>query len=135
MVIDTRFLDELSAQAKSSPRLRVAYDLRNTSEDNSQRILNAIEPGTVMPVHRHLHSSETCLCVRGHFQECLYDDQGNLTEVIDMVPGGIIVNIPIGQWHNLKSLESGTVLMSFKDGKYEPLREDELFDPFKRNEE
>lgn len=135
MVIDTRFLDELSAQAKSSPRLRVAYDLRNTPEDNSQRILNAIEPGTVMPVHRHLHSSETCLCVRGHFQECLYDDQGNLTEVIDMVPGGIIVNIPIGQWHNLKSLESGTVLMSFKDGKYEPLREDELFDPFKRNEE
>lgn len=135
MVIDTRFLDELSAQAKSSPRLRVAYDLRNTPEDNSQRILNAIEPGTVMPVHRHLHSSETCLCVRGHFQECLYDDQGNLTEVIDMVPGGIIVNIPIGQWHNLKSLESGTVLMSFKDGKYEPLREDELFDPFKRNGE
>ena len=127
MLIDSRFLDDLTAQAKASPRLRAAFDLRNSPDDNSQRILNAIEPGTVMPIHRHLHSSETCLCIRGHFQECLYDNQGNLTEVIDMLPGGVIVNVPTGQWHNLKSLASGTVLLSFKDGKYEPLREEEIF--------
>ena len=97
MVIDQKLLDDLTAQAKASSRLRMAYDLRNTPEDNSQRMLNAIEPGTEIPIHRHRDTSETILCVRGHFQECLYDDNGNLTEVIDMLPGGVIVNVPIGQ--------------------------------------
>ena len=126
MVIDQKLLDDLTAQAKASPRLRMAYDLRNTSEDNSQRMLNAIEPGTEIPIHRHRDSSETILCVRGHFQECLYDDNGNLTEVIDMLPGGVIVNVPIGQWHSLKSLESGTVLLEAKDGKWEAMREEDV---------
>ena len=126
MVIDQKLLDDLTAQAKASPRLRMAYDLRNTSEDNSQRMLNAIEPGTEIPIHRHRDSSETILCVRGHFQECLYDDNGNLTEVIDMLPSGVIVNVPIGQWHNLKSLESGTVLFEAKDGKWEAIREEDI---------
>ena len=126
MVIDQKLLDDLTAQAKASPRLRMAYDLRNTSEDNSQRMLNAIEPGTEIPIHRHRDSSETILCVRGHFQECLYDDNGNLTEVIDMLPGGVIVNVPIGQWHSLKSLESGTVLLEAKDGKWEKMRGEDV---------
>ena len=118
MIINEQMLSDLTAQAKASPRLRMAYDLRNTSEDNSQRMLNAIEPGTEIPIHRHRDSSETILCVRGHFQECLYDDNGNLTEIIDMLPGGVIVNVPIGQWHSLKSLESGTVLLEAKDGEW-----------------
>lgn len=130
MVIDKDLLDDLTSKAKASPRLRTSYDLRNTPEDNSQRMLNAIEPGTVMPIHRHMGSSETCLCVRGHFQECFYDERGNLIQTIDMLPGGVILNVPVGQWHNLKSLESGTVLLSIKDGKYEPLREEELFDSY-----
>ena len=79
-------------------------------------MLNAIEPGTVMPIHRHRGSSETVVCVRGHFEEYLYDENGVLIETIDMRPGGVIVNIPANQWHNLKSLESGTVLFEAKDG-------------------
>ena len=65
MVIDSALLDTLSAQAKASPRLRQAYDLRTTPEDNSQRILNAMEPGTVLPIHRHRGSTETVVVLRG----------------------------------------------------------------------
>ena len=121
MVIDQKLLDDLTAQAKASPRLRQAYDLRNTPEDNSQRMLNAIEPGSEMPIHRHMGSSETCICVRGHFVEYFYDEKGNLTDTIDMLPGGTILNIPIGQWHSLKSLESGTVLLEARYGAWGPL--------------
>ena len=121
MIIDQHILDELTAQAKASPRLRMNLDLRNSSTDNSQRMLNAIEPGTVMPIHRHRTSSETVVCIRGHFEEYFYDESGNLVEVVDMVPGGAVLNVPIGQWHSLKSLESGTVLLECKDGAYEPL--------------
>lgn len=126
MIVNKMLLDAITAQAKASPRLRMAYDLRNTPEDNSQRMLNAIEPGTEIPIHRHRDSSETILCVRGHFQECLYDDNGNLTEVIDMLPGGVIINVPIGQWHSLKSLESGTVLLEAKDGKWGAMKEEDI---------
>lgn len=101
-------------------------DLRNSPEDLSQRMLNALEPGTVMPIHRHLGSSETCVCIRGHFEELFYDENGNLTHTIDMVPGGVVLNIEKGQWHSLRCLESGTVLLEAKDGKYEPLGEDEV---------
>ena len=125
-IIDTAIIDDLSAQAKSSPRLRMNLDLRNSPEDQSQRMLNALEPGTVMPIHRHMSSSETVVCLRGHFEEYFYDENGNLTETIDMVPGGVVVNVPIGQWHSLKSLESGTVLLECKDGKWAPLGEDEI---------
>ena len=129
MVIDKNILDNLTVQAKSSPRLRIAFDLRNTPEDNSQRMLNALEPGTVMPIHRHKGSSETCICIRGHFEEYFYDSDGQLTDTIDMVPGGPILNIEKGQWHSLKCLESGTVLFEAKDGAYHPLEEDEVFNP------
>ena len=122
MVIDNKILDDLSAQAKANPRLRQAMDLRNSPEDLSQRMLNALEPGTVMPIHRHLGSSETCVCIRGHFEELFYDENGNLTHTIDMVPGGVVLNIEKGQWHSLRCLESGTVLLEAKDGKYEPLQ-------------
>lgn len=126
MIIDERIYDDLTQQAKHSPRLRMAFDLRNTPEDDSQRMLNAIEPGTEIPIHRHWNSSETVLCVRGHFQELLYDEQGNLTDTIDMVPVGVVLNIEKGQWHSLKCLESGTVLFEAKDGAYAPLDEDEV---------
>lgn len=126
MIIDKNFLDELTAKAKESPRLRTNFDLHNSQEDSSQRILNAIEPGTVMQIHRHKKTSETVVCIRGHFQECFYDEKGNLTDTFDMVPGGLVLNVPAGLWHNLKSLKSGTVVLSFKDGAYEPLGEDEV---------
>ncbi len=126
MIIDQHIIDELTAQAKASPRLRMNLDLRNSPSDGSQRMLNAIEPGTVMPIHRHRTSSETVVCIRGHFEEYFYDESGALVEVVDMVPGGVVLNVPIGQWHSLKSLESGTVLLECKDGAYEPLGPEDI---------
>ncbi len=126
MVITQAILDRFTGDAKASPRLRKNLDLRNSDTDGSQRMLNAIEPGTVMPIHRHLGSSETCVCIRGHFEEYFYDENGNLTDTIDMVPGGVVLNIEAGQWHSLKCLESGTVLFEAKDGAYHPLEEDEI---------
>ena len=126
MIIDQSILDNLTAQAKASPRLRMNLDLRTTPNDKSQRMLNAIEPGTEMPIHRHRTSSETVVCVRGHFEEYFYDSDGKLTDTIDMYPGGTVINIPVGQWHSLRSLESGTVLLEAKDGAWEPLSEDDV---------
>lgn len=127
MVITKEILVELTEKAKESPRLRCNLDLRNSEDDQSQRMLNALEPGTVMPRHRHKDTSETCVCIRGHFEEYFYDEHGNLTDTIDMVPGGVVLNIEKGQWHSLKCLESGTVLLEAKDGPYHPLEEDEIY--------
>ena len=131
MVITKEILDELSARAKASERLRANLDLRNSAEDLSQRMLNALEPGTIMPIHRHKGTSETCVCIRGHFEEYFYDENGNLTETIDMVSGGPILNIEAGQWHSLKCLESGTILFEAKDGAYAPLTPDEIYQELK----
>ena len=127
MVITKDILDELTEKAKVNPRLRCNLDLRNSADDKSQRMLNALEPGTVMPIHRHKDTSETCICVRGHFEEYFYDSEGNLADTIDMLPGGTVLNIEKGQWHSLKCLESGTVLFEAKDGAYHPLEEDEIW--------
>jgi len=126
MVIGEKILRELTSKAKENPRHRYNYDLRNSVEDKSQRMLNAIEPEAKISVHRHRNSSETCVCIRGHFEEYIYDDNGNLTDTIDMVPGGVVLNIEKGQWHNLKCLETGTVLLECKDGEYEPLGDEDI---------
>ena len=127
-VIDKSLLDKVSSEAKESSRLRMNYNFHHSLDEKCHRMLNAIEPGTVMPIHRHMASLETIVCIRGHFQENLYDAHGNLVETIDMLPGGAIVNVPAGQWHNLVSKESGTVLFEAKNGKYEPLRPEEIFE-------
>ncbi len=121
-------LDALTAQAKASPRLRMNLDLRNSPEDRSQRMLNALEPGTVLPVHRHRMSSETVVCLRGRLREIFYDETGAVTEVIELAPGSdcVGVNIPVGQWHTVESLESGTVILEVKDGPYTPLGEEDV---------
>ena len=128
MLVDQTVLDALTARAKESPRLRMNLDLRNSPADGSQRMLNAIEPGTVLPIHRHPTTSETVVCLRGHFQEYFYDADGRLTETIDMLPGGNLLNIPVGQWHNLESFESGTVLLEVKDGPYEPIGPEDILE-------
>ena len=128
MLVDQTVLDELTARAKESPRLRMNLDLRNSPADGSQRMLNAIEPGTVLPIHRHPTTSETVVCLRGHFQEYFYDADGRLAETIDMRPGGNLLNIPVGQWHNLESFESGTVLLEVKDGPYAPIGPEDILE-------
>ena len=125
MRIDKHLLDKLTAEAKASPRLRMNYDLRNSDDDGSQRMLNAIEPDSPLPIHRHMKSSETVVCLRGHLREIFYNDTGVLTEVTDLMPDSdcMALNIPIGQWHTVEALESGTIILECKDGAYEPLSE------------
>ena len=128
MKITQALLDELTAAAQASPRLRMNYDLRNSAADGSQRMLNAIEPGSPLPIHRHWKSSETVVCLRGRLVEEFYDGDGCLAETIELTPGGptVAVNIPVGQWHTVRSLESGTVILEVKDGPYEPISEEDM---------
>ena len=124
MKITQALLDSLTEQAKASPRLRMNLDLRNSAADGSQRMLNAIEPGSPLPIHRHRSTSETVVCLRGRLVEEYYDELDRIcTERIELTPGGPIValNIPAGQWHTVQSLESGTVILEMKDGPYEPI--------------
>lgn len=128
VLIDTNLLNTLSTQAKASPRLRVNYDLRDTPDDQSQRMLNALEPGTVMPIHRHRNTSETVVVLRGKVRWLYYDDQGHLTESIMVEADGDIrgLSVPIGQWHSLECLESGSVILETKDGPWEALKDEDM---------
>lgn len=129
MVIDSFLLDSLSAQAKASPRLRQAMDLRNSASDGSQRMLNAIEPGSPMPIHRHQKTSETVVCLRGKLVWEFYDELERIcTDYIELSPNGQVValNVPAGQWHTVRALESGSVILECKDGAYEPLLEADI---------
>ena len=129
--ITQALMDELTAQAKASPRLRMNLDLRNDSEDQSQRMLNAIEPGSPMPIHRHQKTSETVVCLRGRLMWEFYDELERIcTETIELSPNGPIValNVPAGQWHTVRALESGTVLLECKDGPYEPLGPEDILE-------
>ena len=138
MKIDNILLDKLTAEAQASPRLRMNLDLRNSDADSSQRMLNAIEPGSVVPIHRHQKTSETVVVLRGRVVEEYYDEAGNLTESIVLgpvgdyhvadasrndVPVACALNIPAGQWHTLRALDPGTVILEMKDGPYEPIQE------------
>ena len=128
MLLSQSLLDTLTAQAQNSPRLRQNYDLRNTPDDNSQRMLNALEPGTELPIHRHLKSSESVAMLRGKAVWIFYDGQGHETSRHLIEAGGENpgIVVPMGQWHKLECLESGTVIMECKDGAYEPLAKDEI---------
>ena len=97
--------------------------MRNSADDQSQRMLNAIEPGSVLPIHRHRNTSETVVCLRGRLVWEFYDELERIcTEAIELSPNGQVValNIPAGQWHTVKALESGSVILEMKEGAYEP---------------
>ena len=131
MKISQTVLDDLTARAKASPRLRMNQDLRNSPEDGSQRMLNAIEPGSPLPIHRHPSTTETIVILRGSLVEDYFDCASGkpvCTESIELRPGGPVValNIPAGQWHTLRSLESGTVILEMKDGAYQPIGPEDM---------
>lgn len=126
MKITQAILDNLTEQAKASPRLRMNLDLRNSAEDQSQRMLNAIEPGSQLPIHRHQKTSETMVCLRGRLQVEFYDELERIcTDSFVIEPNGInvAVSIPTGVWHTVHALESGTCILEMKDGAYEPLQD------------
>lgn len=128
MVINNETLDNLSAQAKTSPRLRMAMDLRNSPDDLSQRMLNALEPGTVLPIHRHRASSETVVILRGKIEWVFYDDNGHETERVTLNANGEprMLNVERDRWHSLVCLEPNSVLYESKNGAYQPLGADEV---------
>lgn len=129
MVITKEILDELTEKAKASERLRANLDLRNSADDQSQRMLNALEPGTVLPIHRHHGSSETVVILRGKIRWIFYDDNGNESErvVLDAEGWPRMLNVEKDRWHSLECLTSGAVLYESKDGPYHPLEEDEIW--------
>lgn len=128
MVIDNYIFDMLTEQARSNPRLRQSMDLRNSPEDLSQRMLNALESGTVMPIHRNYASSETVVILRGKIRWIFYDDNGKETECVTLDADGDLrmLNVEKNRWHSLECLESGSVLYESKDGPYHSLEEDEI---------
>jgi cupin fold WbuC family metalloprotein len=129
MKITQAILDDLTAKAKTSERLRMNLDLRNCAEDQSQRMLNAIEPGSVVPIHRHQKTSETVVCLRGRLVWEYYDELERIcTESIELSPNGSVValNVPTGQWHSVRAIESGSVILEVKDGAFEPLGEEDI---------
>ena len=129
MKITQAILDNLTELAKASPRLRMNYDLRDSDGDTSQRMLNALEPGTVLPIHRHQKTSETVVCLRGRLVEEYYDELERIcTETIELSPSGPVValNIPAGQWHTVRALESGTIILEIKNGAYEPISDSDI---------
>ena len=133
MRIDTTLLDNLTAQAKASLRLRTNLDLRNSPTDQSQRMLNALEPGTVMPIHRHRNSSETVAVLRGKVKWIYYNDKGEIIDTFIVAPSSDLVGlcVPMGQWHSLECMETGTVILETKDGAYAPMNEEDIMNPIK----
>ena len=124
MKITQVMLNSLTEQAKASERLRMNLDLRNSDTDGSQRMLNAIEPGSILPIHRHQKTSETMVCLRGKLRVEYYDELERIcTDSFIIEPGGlnVAVSIPIGVWHTVHALESGTCILEMKNGAYEPL--------------
>ena len=131
MIINQALLDKLTEQAKASPRLRMNLDLRNSAEDQSQRMLNAIEPGSPMPIHRHQKTSETVVCLRGKLVWEFYDElERRCTEAVELSPNGQVValNVPAGQWHTVRALDSGSVILEMKNGAYTPLSPEDVLE-------
>ena len=132
MLIDKKLLDELCAQAKASPRLRMNYDLRTSSADGSQRMLNALETGTVIPIHRHQDTAETVIMLRGSVKEMFYDiTDGTAVKTAEFIlkagSDACALQIPKGQWHTLECLEPDSVLFEAKDGAFVPRNENDEF--------
>ena len=129
--INKSLLNDLFAKAKDSARMRMNYDLRTSSNDGRQRMLNALLPGSIVPLHRHPHSNENVLLLCGKLVEVIYDAEGNETERIHLDPsvGNFGCVVPAGAWHTVEVLEP-SVIYEAKDGKY---GEDgsETFDEYK----
>ena len=128
MIIDNKLLNEVSERANASDRLRMNLNFHETLDAKAQRLLNALQPGTILPIHRHQHTSETYVLLRGQIRVMFYNDLGNETEsfLLNPLKGNYGVHIPKGQWHTLEVLENDSVLFEVKDGPYAPLVEEDI---------
>lgn len=127
MFIDKELLDKVTAKARESERLRMNYNLHESLDESVQRMLNALEPGTVLPIHRHRHTAETYVLLRGRIDVMFYDDSGAEVRRFELDPmqGAYGVHIPHGQWHTLEVLESA-VIMEVKEGPYAPITAEDM---------
>ena len=127
-IIDKNLLDTVSAAAKSSERLRMNHNFHETLEAPCQRMLNALEPGTFVPIHRHIHTAETYILLRGKLKIFFYNEEKVIIdeEVLDQSHGCFGVHIPAGVWHSMEVLESGTIIFETKDGPYTPITEQDI---------
>lgn len=128
MLVDNKLLDQICVQAKANSRLRMNYNLHETADSKAQRLFNALEPGTLLPIHRHQHTAETYILIRGRIDVMFYNNQGIEVErfVLNPMDGNYGVHIPKGQWHTLEVLESDTVIFEVKDGPYAPLGPEDI---------
>ncbi len=127
MIIDNNFLDNLLEQAANNERKRTAFDMRTSSADNSQRIINALIPGTIVPIHRHRKTTESLTVLRGKLTEVLFDEDGNESARFEVGPstGNLMVQIPAGTWHTVEVNEP-CVIFEAKDGAYEAMRPEDV---------
>ena len=125
-VIDLELLDKVSSEAKESPRLRMNYNFHQSLDDKCHRFLNAVEPGTVVPIHRHPSKDETFVVLRGRVRISTYDDDGNVIETYELCPeeGRYGVDIPKNVWHNLEAIEPDSVIFECKEGPFVPHEEE-----------
>ena len=128
MILTKERLNELSQKAKGCEMLRTQLDLRNSTADQSQRMLNAMEPGTQVPIHRHPTTNETVILLRGSVKELFYNDNGELTDEVILKAGSEpnAISILAGIWHGLECLEEGTILFEAKDGPFAPRKEEDI---------
>ena len=121
-LLDEALFDEITKRAKESPRLRMNYNLHESLDAKAQRLFNAVEPGSIFPIHRHNHSSETQFVMRGQARVKVYNDQKEVIETFDLNPkeGRYGCHLDKNVWHSLEVLETGTIIFEVKDGPYVP---------------
>lgn len=123
LLFNNELIKNLLTQAKTSSRLRQHLDLRNSASDTSQRMLNALLPGTEVPIHRHEETAETVVCLHGKLEEVLYEEveDGTFREVsrqlLSPKDGLYGMQIPAGIWHTVHVIEP-SVIFEAKDGAY-----------------
>ena len=129
MIIDDQLLDKVAAKAEESPRLRMNYNLHNSLDAKAQRLINVLLPGTPLPVHRHRHTAETYVILRGKMFVVFYNDLGAQTEryLLDPTQGNYGVQIPAGQWHGIEVIQPSAIF-EVKDGPYMPLEPEDTLD-------
>lgn len=127
-LIDELLLNEITQQACDSPRLRMNHNLHASLDDKVQRLLNAMEPGTKLPIHRHKFTDETYIILRGKLDVKVYSEQKECiaTYRLDPAEGKFGIHIPANSWHNVEILENGTVIFEVKEGPYLPLNEEDI---------
>ena len=128
IMIDEQLLSEVCSQAMSSPRLRMNFNLHKSLDAGAQKMLNALQPGSVFPIHRHHHTAETYIVLKGAIRVFFYNDNGSLisSHLLDPCEGSYGLEIPVGMFHTLEVLDKNTVIFEAKEGPYTPLLEDDI---------